>query len=367
MRATGSAAVAQRTALVFVDPPLHRLDVGDGGEIQAAAPDERPDRLQEAPAQRQIAGDRARLDHRRAFPVLAHAFVVGDGVADRDRGRRRGRIGPQPQIGAEHVAVGVARLHQPDQTARDPGGESDHGVIGRPLGINRRGGIKQQHEVDIRRVIQLPRSELPHAEDGKSATGSGIVGVGQSQLAGVMRGPQQVRDREAKRGLGQGRQSAGDLFQFPLAADIGQGADQRDLALGLAHRRRDPGPPGRRLRLSQCGHRGGYRGVGTFPEKPCQRASLAFREILNFGAFVAFMGVNAAAFIHEMRNEQQNYFRYIVPFLGFVICGFIWFHLNQSALRLGAVWMVAGITYGAIRTRGFRSQLVTFEVPSDGL
>jgi hypothetical protein len=32
---------------------------------------------------------------------------------------------------------------------------------------------------------------------------------------------------------------------------------------------------------------------------------------------------------------------------------------------LGAVWMIAGIAYGAIRTRGFRSELVTFEVPSD--
>jgi hypothetical protein len=32
---------------------------------------------------------------------------------------------------------------------------------------------------------------------------------------------------------------------------------------------------------------------------------------------------------------------------------------------LGAVWMTAGISYGAIRTRGFRSELVTFEVPSD--
>jgi hypothetical protein len=27
--------------------------------------------------------------------------------------------------------------------------------------------------------------------------------------------------------------------------------------------------------------------------------------------------------------------------------------------------MATGITYGAIRTRGFRSELVTFEVPSD--
>jgi len=28
--------------------------------------------------------------------------------------------------------------------------------------------------------------------------------------------------------------------------------------------------------------------------------------------------------------------------------------------------MIAGIAYGAVRTRGFRSELVTFEVPADG-
>jgi hypothetical protein len=37
-----------------------------------------------------------------------------------------------------------------------------------------------------------------------------------------------------------------------------------------------------------------------------------------------------------------------------VICGFIWVHLSRPALLLGAVWMIAGIGYGAVRTRGFR-------------
>jgi amino acid transporter len=89
-------------------------------------------------------------------------------------------------------------------------------------------------------------------------------------------------------------------------------------------------------------------------------------ECLNFGAFVAFMGVNAAAFVHHLRHEKSSSLGgYIVPALGFVICGFIWVHLSNPALVLGAVWMIAGIAYGAIRTRGFRSELVTFEVPSD--
>jgi putrescine importer len=89
-------------------------------------------------------------------------------------------------------------------------------------------------------------------------------------------------------------------------------------------------------------------------------------ECLNFGAFVAFMGVNAAAFIHHLRSDKSTAFGgYIVPTLGFLICGFIWLNLSHPALALGAVWMIAGIAYGAVRTRGFRSELVTFEVPSD--
>jgi putrescine importer len=89
-------------------------------------------------------------------------------------------------------------------------------------------------------------------------------------------------------------------------------------------------------------------------------------ECLNFGAFVAFMGVNAAAFMHHLRSDKSAAFGgYIVPTLGFLICGFIWLNLSHPALALGAVWMIAGIAYGAVRTRGFRSELVTFEVPSD--
>jgi amino acid transporter len=89
-------------------------------------------------------------------------------------------------------------------------------------------------------------------------------------------------------------------------------------------------------------------------------------EALNFGAFIAFMGVNAAAFVHHLlREKKRDPIGFIVPVLGFVICAFIWVHLSRPALILGAIWMAAGITYGAFRTRGFRSELVSFEIPSD--
>jgi putrescine importer len=54
-----------------------------------------------------------------------------------------------------------------------------------------------------------------------------------------------------------------------------------------------------------------------------------------------------------------------LPVLGFLICTFLWINLSRPALELGIVWMAVGISYGAIRTRGFRTKLVSFEVPSD--
>jgi amino acid transporter len=89
-------------------------------------------------------------------------------------------------------------------------------------------------------------------------------------------------------------------------------------------------------------------------------------QALNFGAFIAFMGVNAAAFVHYWwRGVNRSPGNLLVPVLGFAICGFIWLHLSRPAMILGAVWMAAGILYGAIRTRGFRADLVTFDIPPE--
>jgi amino acid transporter len=89
-------------------------------------------------------------------------------------------------------------------------------------------------------------------------------------------------------------------------------------------------------------------------------------ECLNFGAFIAFMGVNAASFVHGCRNKAaRSFFGMTVPVLGFFICGFIFIHLSVPAKLLGTVWMAAGIAYGAIRTRGFRAELVNFDIPPE--
>jgi putrescine importer len=89
-------------------------------------------------------------------------------------------------------------------------------------------------------------------------------------------------------------------------------------------------------------------------------------QALNFGAFIAFMGVNAASFTHYWwRGKSRTWSHLLVPVLGFAICGFIWMHLSRAAMVLGAIWMTAGIVYGAIRTRGFRADLVNFELPPE--
>jgi amino acid transporter len=85
-------------------------------------------------------------------------------------------------------------------------------------------------------------------------------------------------------------------------------------------------------------------------------------QALNFGAFIAFMGVNAAAFIYCLRTSDRTFGTLVPPLLGFLICGYIWLNLSRPAQIAGAVWMAFGIIYGAIKTHGFRKELVSFEI-----
>jgi putrescine importer len=89
-------------------------------------------------------------------------------------------------------------------------------------------------------------------------------------------------------------------------------------------------------------------------------------ELLNFGALIAFMGVNAAAFVHYYwRATEKRWTALVPPVLGFLICAFIWKNLGKYALILGVVWMAVGISYGAVKTKGFQGDLVTFDIPAE--
>jgi putrescine importer len=89
-------------------------------------------------------------------------------------------------------------------------------------------------------------------------------------------------------------------------------------------------------------------------------------EMLNFGAFIAFMGVNLAAFTrYWVRAGKKTIGNFVFPLLGFLFCFYLWFSLRPQAKIAGAIWLGAGLIYGAIRTRGFKKELVTFDAPAD--
>jgi amino acid transporter len=89
-------------------------------------------------------------------------------------------------------------------------------------------------------------------------------------------------------------------------------------------------------------------------------------SMLNFGALISFMGVNAAAFVRfYLRAEKKNIFNLAAPVLGFIVCLLLWWNLSSQAWILGAVWMTIGVAAGAWKTRGFRDNLVSFELPPD--
>ena len=89
-------------------------------------------------------------------------------------------------------------------------------------------------------------------------------------------------------------------------------------------------------------------------------------NLLNFGAFVAFMGVNFATFwqfgIKRAAGQRIRVLADILlPLLGFVFCAWIWLNLNNVAKIVGGLWFVIGIVYVAIKTRGFRAKPVMID------
>ncbi|MGA8152729.1 MAG: APC family permease [Terriglobales bacterium] len=89
-------------------------------------------------------------------------------------------------------------------------------------------------------------------------------------------------------------------------------------------------------------------------------------EMLNFGALIAFMGVNLAAFMrYFVRSEQKKFTNFLPPVAGFLICLLLWLNLSRPAKIVGAIWMGVGIAFGAIKTCGFRGNLIDFELPPE--
>src|SRR5215467_10927251 len=88
-------------------------------------------------------------------------------------------------------------------------------------------------------------------------------------------------------------------------------------------------------------------------------------QLLNFGALIAFMGVNAAAFMrYFVRNPEKKLINFFPPVLGFLICLVLWWNLSRSAKIAGVIWMAIGVAFGIWRTNWFRKPL-NFDVPEE--
>jgi putrescine importer len=88
-------------------------------------------------------------------------------------------------------------------------------------------------------------------------------------------------------------------------------------------------------------------------------------EMLNFGALIAFMGVNAAALLrYFVRADEKKVWNFIPPVVGFFICLGLWLSLSRPAMIVGSIWMSMGILFGVWKTKWFREPL-SFEVPAE--
>lgn len=89
-------------------------------------------------------------------------------------------------------------------------------------------------------------------------------------------------------------------------------------------------------------------------------------ELLNFGAFLAFMGVNLAAlrqftFLRPEGEKQNIIYNIILPAAGFLFCFSIWISLPAPAKIAGGIWFLAGLIYLVIMTRGFKNKPVVLD------
>ena len=84
-------------------------------------------------------------------------------------------------------------------------------------------------------------------------------------------------------------------------------------------------------------------------------------RLINFGAFIAFMGVNVASireyyFKSEDRGMKSFLVNFLPPAIGFIICLIIWLNLPLKTFIIGGSWLITGIVYMGIRTKGFKEK-----------
>jgi len=89
-------------------------------------------------------------------------------------------------------------------------------------------------------------------------------------------------------------------------------------------------------------------------------------DLLNFGAYVGFMGVNLATLISYFVRPPQGHRRNFLwdaalPACGLLLCLVFWLSLPDLAKLIGGGWLLLGLAYCAIKTGGFRRRPLLFD------
>jgi putrescine importer len=89
-------------------------------------------------------------------------------------------------------------------------------------------------------------------------------------------------------------------------------------------------------------------------------------ELLNFGAFLSFMGVNFATFwqfsvVARPGYKRRMFLDAFLPLAGFAFCALICWNLNPLAKIAGGIWCAIGLLYVAYKTKGFRAAPVMID------
>jgi putrescine importer len=70
-------------------------------------------------------------------------------------------------------------------------------------------------------------------------------------------------------------------------------------------------------------------------------------ELLNFGAFIGFMGVNLAAL-----KRGEGLLAKLMAACGFAVCAFLWWNLSTASKLYGAAWLAVGLVWFIASSRG---------------
>ncbi|APH06903.1 APC family permease [Bacillus weihaiensis] len=70
-------------------------------------------------------------------------------------------------------------------------------------------------------------------------------------------------------------------------------------------------------------------------------------SLVNFGALTAFLFLHLSVINYFIRKQKsKDFFNHLLmPIIGFVIIGYVWFSLDPTSKQLGFIWMAIGLAY----------------------